>query len=262
MAVTRRRHARATLVVGRAQVYDGGGRLGYSMTLASPALRSQWWFANGEKGAGVTERFSIYNPTDDDVEVHAAVPRDPGRHRRSLDRPDHGAGPAGRDVHVRHRRRAARRPPRDACSTPGRSRSRSSSSGRSPARSTASRRRRCCSARLSRPPDGYVANTWTLAVGPGEPTEDALVVYNITSVRRDGDGPGGDRRRGRRTCPSLAEVAAAGGGLAARSRSPTRRSLDAQLVVRSTSPVFVERSLPREPGAQGRTPRGPSRWSD
>ena len=59
----------AALIVGRAQVYDGDGRLGYSMTLASPALRSQWWFANGEKGAGVTERFSIYNPTEDDVEV-------------------------------------------------------------------------------------------------------------------------------------------------------------------------------------------------
>ena len=29
--------------------------------------------------------------------------------------------------------------------------------------------------------------------------------------------------------------------------------IDAQLVVRSTSPVFVERSLPREPGAQGRS---------
>jgi hypothetical protein len=30
-------------------------------------------------------------------------------------------------------------------------------------------------------------------------------------------------------------------------------ALDAQLVVRSTSRVFVERSLPREPGAQGRS---------
>ncbi len=41
---------RGNLIVGRAQVYDGGGRLGYSMTLASPALRSQWWFANGDQG--------------------------------------------------------------------------------------------------------------------------------------------------------------------------------------------------------------------
>ena len=29
--------------------------------------------------------------------------------------------------------------------------------------------------------------------------------------------------------------------------------IDGQLVIRSTSPVFVERSLPREPGAQGRS---------
>ena len=57
------------LVVGRAQVYQAEGRLGYGVGLAAPALRSQWWFANGDKGAGVTERYSLYNPTDDDVEV-------------------------------------------------------------------------------------------------------------------------------------------------------------------------------------------------
>ncbi len=35
---------------------------------------------------------------------------------------------------------------------------------------------------VSRAEDGYIPNTWTLAVGPGEPTEDALVVYNTTSA--------------------------------------------------------------------------------
>ena len=57
------------LVVGRAQVYQGEGRLGYGVGLAAPALRSQWWFANGDKGTGVTERYSLYNLTEDDVEV-------------------------------------------------------------------------------------------------------------------------------------------------------------------------------------------------
>ena len=53
------------LVVGRAQLYKGGGRLGYSMTLASPALRSQWWFANGSKGGGFPSgSASTTRPTD------------------------------------------------------------------------------------------------------------------------------------------------------------------------------------------------------
>ena len=60
---------RGQIVVGRAQLYDGGGRLGYSMTLASPSRASQWWFANGLKGPDVAQRFSLYNPTDEDVEV-------------------------------------------------------------------------------------------------------------------------------------------------------------------------------------------------
>ena len=58
-------------MVGRAQHYLGGGRLGYGVTLAAPALRDQWWFADGETGEGVTETFAIYNPTDTDVQVDA-----------------------------------------------------------------------------------------------------------------------------------------------------------------------------------------------
>ncbi len=60
---------RGRLVVGRAQHYLGGGRLGYGVTLAAPALRDQWWFADGEVGEGIDESFAIYNPTDDDVQV-------------------------------------------------------------------------------------------------------------------------------------------------------------------------------------------------
>ncbi len=57
------------LVVGRAQEYNGGGRFGYDISLAAPALRDQWWFADGERSEGVTETYSIYNPTDEEVEV-------------------------------------------------------------------------------------------------------------------------------------------------------------------------------------------------
>ena len=60
---------RGRLVVGRAQRFIGGGRLGTQVTVASPAPRDQWWFANGRKGSDTADRYSIYNPTDDDVEV-------------------------------------------------------------------------------------------------------------------------------------------------------------------------------------------------
>ena len=61
--------SRGRLVVGRSQHFLGGGRLGTQVSLASPAVRDQWWFVGGQIGDGVSERYSIYNPTDDDVEV-------------------------------------------------------------------------------------------------------------------------------------------------------------------------------------------------
>lgn len=61
--------SRGRLVVARSQWFLGGGRLGTQVSLASPEPRVQWWFSNGRQGEGFTERYSIYNPTDDDVEV-------------------------------------------------------------------------------------------------------------------------------------------------------------------------------------------------
>ena len=90
---------------------QGDGRLGFGVTLAAPALRSQWWFVNGDKGAGVSERYSIYNPTEDDVEVQPTYLGIPPT-ARLVDRSDRGAGPPGGDVHARRRRRPARRSPR------------------------------------------------------------------------------------------------------------------------------------------------------
>ncbi|MDG1266048.1 MAG: DUF5719 family protein, partial [Ilumatobacter sp.] len=57
------------LVVARAQEYRGGGRFGYDVSLGAPELRDQWWFADGEAADGVDETYSIYNPTDEQVEV-------------------------------------------------------------------------------------------------------------------------------------------------------------------------------------------------
>lgn len=62
---------RGRIVAARAQHFLAGNRLGYTLTLGAPALRDQWWFADGRKGPGFSERFSIYNPTDSAVEVDA-----------------------------------------------------------------------------------------------------------------------------------------------------------------------------------------------
>lgn len=57
------------VVAGRSQHYLGRGRLGYTMRLGSPGTGSEWWFADGNKTEGVVEQFVVYNPGDDDRTV-------------------------------------------------------------------------------------------------------------------------------------------------------------------------------------------------
>jgi hypothetical protein len=55
------------IVAAKDQHYLGAGRLGHVLTLGSPSTSDQWWFADGEKGAGISETYMIFNPTDQDV---------------------------------------------------------------------------------------------------------------------------------------------------------------------------------------------------
>jgi Family of unknown function (DUF5719) len=235
------------LVVGRAQVYQGEGRLGYGVGLAAPALRSQWWFANGDKGEGITERYSLYNPTEDDVEVQPTflgIPQGtdlidpivvPARQVVTYSSDDVAGLPDGRHAvvfattDVSQSIVAERVITRTIDEVPTTS---------------------VVLGAVSRPEDGFVANTWTTVIGPGEATEDALVVYNIEAadavVTVQAVTPAGIV-----TVPSLEALPLPAGGLLA---VPLTEAdvLDNQLIIRSTSQVFIERSLPREPGAQGR----------
>jgi hypothetical protein len=240
---------RGNLVVGRAQVYNGGGRRGFGVTLASPALRDQWWFANGERASDVTERYSIYNPTDEDVEVTVVPlgiplteelvtiePIAAPAHQVVTFSPDDLAGlPNGRHAMV--------------FSTGGQQ-----SIVVEQAFTRTIDERPTTSVLLGAPPrlaDGYVASTWSTAIGPGAPTPDALVVYNVdnadatVSVQTVGENGVSD-------LPSLAAINLPASGLITIDLSE-RPVLDRQLIIRSTSRVFVVRQLPREPGAQGRT---------
>jgi hypothetical protein len=241
--------SRGTLIVGRAQLYDGGGRLGYSMTLASPTLRSQWWFANGSKGAGITERFSIYNPTDEAVEV---TPLFLGIPEGSEVTTEAITVPAGELVTYSSDAVAGLPDGRHAIVFDTGDFSQSLVVERAVTRTiddipTTS----VLMGAVSRAEDGFVPNTWTLAIGPGEPTDDGLVVYNSTSVPATVTVQA-VTAAGVQNVPGLEEVRLPAGGVVPIPLTDPS-ALDAQLIIRSTAPVFVERALPREPGAQGRS---------
>jgi hypothetical protein len=60
---------RGRIVAGRSQHFAGAGRLGYSMALGAPDLSSQYYFAEGEQGPEITESYSVYNGSDQDITV-------------------------------------------------------------------------------------------------------------------------------------------------------------------------------------------------
>jgi len=232
---------RGRLVVGRAQHYLGGGRLGHGVTLAAPAPREQWWFADGETGEGITETFAIYNPTDDDVQVDVVflgIPIDVEYVDITIDVPAHQVvvyDPSADD-------RVTLPPGRHGSvfatlSEPSVvvERILTRQAGESVATSVV----------MGAPPrvDGYVASRWHLGIGPSTPAPAALVVYNVDNV--DGTvtieavGPGGPS-----AVPSLTEVPlGAGQVITIDLVDPT--VLDRELIVQSTNRVFVERALPR-----------------
>lgn len=61
------------VVAAKYQHYLGSGRLGHVMALGAPSTSDQWWFADGEKGSGVTENFMILNPTAEAVTADVVI---------------------------------------------------------------------------------------------------------------------------------------------------------------------------------------------
>lgn len=226
---------RGRLVVGRSQSFTGGGRSGHQVTLAAPALRDQWWFADGAKGAGVSERFSIYNPTDEQVEVDVIfvgidtpVLLDPivvpPREVVTYDPGDEVDLPDGRHTTVFAQaestivvERAITRTVDDVTAT-------SVLLGATPRQ------------------DAYVASTWHIGVSPDEPTEQALIVYNadntagtvtVSAVGQSGPVP----------VPGLEDIPIAGAAVVAIDLTDPI-VLGRELILESTARVFVERSFP------------------
>jgi hypothetical protein len=238
---------RGTLIAGRAQLYNGGGRLGYSMTLGSPTLRSQWWFANGSKGPGTSERFSIYNPTTDAVQV-APLYLGVGDAQITV---DPVTVPAGEVVTFTSDTVAGLPDGRHAVVFDTGGSAQSLVVERAVTRTIDNIPTTSVLLGAVATPAGDVPSAWTLAIGPGEPTEDALVAYNSTgqagTITVKAVTP-----TGLQNVPGLEEIPLPAAGLATIPLTDPS-AIDSQLVVLSTVRAFVERSLPREPGAQGRT---------
>jgi len=236
---------RGRLVVGRSQEFAGGGRSGTQVTLASPVAREQWWFANGAKGPGTDESFVIYNPTSESTEVDVLF--------IGIDQPvlvDPITVPP-RQVVVYESATQADLPDgahatvfATATSEPSIVVDRVITATDGEFVGTG-----LLTGALAR--QGYVASTWYVPIGPDDPVEGALVIYNVdneagtvsvSAVGRSGPVP----------IEGLQDVA----------YGPARRiALDLtdplvagrQLIVEATTRVMVERSFPNGVGGL-RTP--------
>ncbi len=287
------------LVLGRAQEYRGGGRYGFDVSLGAPELRDQWWFADGEVADGTTETYSIYNPTDEEVEVTVFFGGLPLSASGANDR-DPIVVPALRTVIFDPTGSAASEDTSDDDTT---SDTTSDTTADTEAPDTTEDdtatdtsddggsvefndvppvlpdgRHATVFSTLSQPsivvervitrtvggsiatsvalgapprPDGYVSNTWRMALGPDEATEDALVLYNIDQVEATVTvsviGPDGPS-----VVPSLSEVALPSGGIITIDLVDPN-VIGRELIVSSTSRVFVERLLPRNHDLPGRS---------
>ena len=251
------------LVVGRAQHFTGAGRLGYDVSLAAPALRDQWWFADGERGEGITETFSIYNPTDSDVSVTPFF----------LGLPSEFDGGGFAPIEVPARQVVMFAPfdgasdATDFTSDSGFLRTPIPNGRHAAVFSTLSDPSVVVERVLTRPfgetiatsvvqgapprPDGFVANRWHVGMGPTEPTESALVIYNVdqeqATITIEAVGPGGPS-----AIPSLTDIPLGPGAvLTIDLLAPD--ALGQELIVNASNRVFIERSLERGGGLSGRS---------
>ncbi len=268
------------LVVGRAQHFTGAGRLGYDVSLAAPALAEQWWFVDGERGEGVTESFSIYNPTDNDVSVTPFF----------LGLPIDFQGGGFAQIEVPARQVVVFEPfdgplneSADAdAESDGSGDGAGSADGEGDLEFVTTRipngRHAVVFNTLADPsvvvervltrtvdgtistavvqgaptrPDGFVPTRWHIGVGPEEPTEDALIVYNVdqeeATITIEAVGPGGPT-----AIPSLTDIALAPGAVMTIDLVEPD-VLGQELIVSSSNRVFIERSLRRGPDLSGRS---------
>ena len=231
---------RGRLVVGRSQQFLGGGREGAQVSVAAPVAREQWWFADGAKGIGIDESYVIYNPTSDSVDVDVLfigieqpVLVDPitvpARQVVVFDSGEQADLPDG--AHATVFATASSEPSIVVDRVVTRTVGEDTGTG-------------VLTGALARA--GYVATTWYVPLGPAEPVEDALVLYNVDneagSVSVSAVGSSGPV-----PIESLQDVPY---GPAQRITVDLTDPLvvGRQLIVEATTRVMVERSFPNGVG--------------
>jgi hypothetical protein len=240
--------SRGRVVVGRSQRLDTAERRGYVMSLAAPAVRDQWWFVYGERADNVVENYYLYNPGEEDAVVTPVLLG--FRQPRGMEPPEAITVPDGEVVEFRIA---------DVAGLPADG-PHSVVFGTEPATPVVVERvltrtienvpTTGITLGATSRPDGYVANTWYVGLGPQAATTGALALYNNTGaesvVTLQAITP-----QGVRTVPGLGELRVAPGAIRyVDLTNPV--TIGNQLIVRSTTQLFVERVLPREPDAQGR----------
>ncbi len=237
--------SRGRVVVGRAQHYVGGRRLGFAMSLGAPSLNSQYYFADGETGEGIDETYAIYNPSDAEVTVYAVflgLPSTPDFTNDTevivpkggvviLDTADVADLPPGRHGAVFSTfaaesivvERVITRPAGDSVAT---------------------------TVVMGSPPN-LASTRWSASVGTDIAIEDALVVLNVdsvdTTVTVSTLGPGGLV-----PVPGLEAIPLPAAGLITVPFTDPS-VLGRAFVVESGQRVFVERLLPRAAELRGRS---------
>ena len=237
---------RGRVVLGRSQLLDTAERTGYVMSLATPAARDQWWFVYGERAENVVENYYLYNPGEEDAVVTPVLLG--FQQPAGMESPEAIVVPDGEVVEFRMA---------DVADLP--EGMHSVVFGTEPTtpivvervitRTIDSVATTSMTLGGTTRPDGYIANTWYVGLGPAVATQGVLALYNNTTaaavVTLQAITPTGVQN-----VTGFEDIPVAAGAI--HYLDVTDAAVGHQLIVRSTTQLFVERILPREPDAQGR----------
>ena len=240
---------RGRVVAGRSQLLDTPDRTGYVMTLAAPSVRDQWWFVYGERADNVVENYYLYNPGEEDAEVTPVLlgfQPPPG-----MEPPDTIVVPDGEVVEFRLA---------DVADLP--TGPHSVVFGTEPATPVVVERvltrtidavaTTSITLGATTRPDGYVANTWYVGLGPAAPTTGGARPVQQHDEPSPSSRCRRSRRRECRPWPGFAEVAVAPGSdplprphRSSGARQPVDRPLDDAAVRRTGLAPRARRPRPR-----------------
>lgn len=242
--------SRGRVVAARVQTYRGGGRTGFSLTLGSPGLYDQYYFADNEVGAGIRTVYTIYNPNPTPIDV-TVVPLDPGLDPE-LTQPTITVDAGGVRSVVMSKGSGS-----DLTGLPdARFGLVFATSLDTPANFLVeqARTRNGSTNVIPGIPGALVTQRWSMVVTPSGDVSDALRVFNVNNVDAyltvKALGPDGFV-----DIPSLAKVDIAARGSVSLDFTdvPAELSGKPMLVDCTSCQIFVERELPRGHGLPGRT---------